>query len=63
MLNKIIRITVYNCEGKEINISEVEGLASRSDGTLTASSSRILTFGLVEIEKGGAIFIERVWQK
>jgi len=61
MPTKYIRITIFNSSGTATQRIELYTLKRRADGTLTSESSRIIADGIVEVEKGGAMFIERLW--
>ena len=63
MLTKAIKITIYNNEGKGVDIKQIDGLQRRADGCFTSDSSRILARGIIEVEEGGAMFVERAWSK
>ena len=63
MLNKDIKITVYDSGGVMMWETIVCSLPCRSDGSFTTDSSRILAKGVLEVTKGGAMFIEQVWSK
>ena len=63
MLNKDIKITIYGSSGVPVYETRIKELPCRSDGSLTTESSRLIVKGILEVENGGAMFIEQVWSK
>ena len=61
MLHKIVRIVVLNSKGSLVGSRELDELAFSKNGSMTVLPSRILEEFMAEVDKGGGIFIEKVW--
>ena len=62
MLNKQIKISSYNEIGKLVEQEECDEVPFNKNGTMTVGFSKMFNRMLKKVEKGGAMFIERIWK-
>ena len=62
MLNKQIKISSFNEMGKLAEEYECEEVPFNKNGTMTLGHSKMFNRMLKKVEKGGAVFIERIWK-
>lgn len=63
MLSKVVRITALNDKGSIVSSHELTEIAFVKGDAMAVMPSRILKTLMKEVDKGGAIFIEKVWAK
>lgn len=64
MLHKVTRISALNSKGAVVNSQELTEIAFVKGDAMAVLPSRILKKMLKEhVERGGAIFIEKIWAK
>lgn len=61
MLHKVVRIVVLNNKGSLVGSRELDEIVFSKNGSMTVLPSKILHEFMAEVDKGGAIFIEKVW--
>lgn len=61
MLHKVVRIVVLNSKGSLIKSHELDEIGFNKNGAMNVLPSKILSEYMAEVDKGGAIFIEKVW--
>ena len=61
MLNKVVMITVLDNKGHTVDATELTEIAFNKDGSMGMLPSKVFLAGMREVEKGGAIFIEKIW--
>lgn len=61
MLHRIVKITALNANGGIVAQQELAEITFRKRGGMTIVPSKVLQEMLKEIDKGGAVFIEKVW--
>ena len=61
MLHKVVRIVVLNSKGLRIRSEELDEIVFNKDGSMSRLPSKVLHEMMAEVDKGGGIFIEKVW--
>lgn len=62
MLDKMIRITVYNKAGEIQEVVETEKVMFKKSGDMSRGFSTIFHNALDTVVEGGAFFVERIWR-
>ena len=63
MFHKVIKIVAFNSKGTIVAQNELTDITFVKGDAMAVLPSRILKSMMKEVEKGGAIFIEKVWAK
>ena len=61
MLHKVVRIVVLNNKGSLVGSRELDEIIFSKNDSMTVLPSKILHEFMTEVDKGGCIFIEKVW--
>ena len=61
MLHKVVRIVTLNSKGSFMGSRELDEIGFNKNGAMNVLPSKILQEFMAEVDKGGAIFIEKVW--
>ena len=62
MLDKMIRITVFNEAGEIREVIETEKVVFKKSGDMSRAFSTIFHNALDTVAEGGAFFVERIWK-
>ena len=61
MLHKVVRIVVLNNKGSLVGSRELDEIGFNKNGSMNVLPAKILNEFMAEVDKGGGIFIEKVW--
>lgn len=62
MLDKMIRVTVYDPKGSILEALEMKEVTFKKSGDMSRAFSTIFHNALDAVAEGGAFFVERIWR-